>query len=217
MNGITIENIVYLLFRIFPILLIFYFVLSTLFSLDVKGFVYLGGLAISIILTIVIGKKWNIIQPTNPNSKCHLISLTNENIPYSNAPLSQTIYAYTFFFIVTIIAIYSSHSSSIEKTFANTRSQHLWRRNWMTILLFGTLFIIDAIWNIQNKCFSPFGTCLSIFIGSSVGVLWVYLFSRYTGVELQHFQRIREKIVCKRIDKSEFKCAEELPNSMIQE
>ena len=99
MSEFNIINVVYLTFRLFPILLPMYFVISTIFSLDIKGFIYLAGLLIACILNVFVESKikgvFDFDVKGEKNNKCNIISLGYKT------PLSQTIYAYTIFFIFT--------------------------------------------------------------------------------------------------------------------
>jgi hypothetical protein len=176
------EKISYLTFRLFPILLPMYFIISSIFSQDIKGVIYLAGLLFTCLISFMTGNMNHFSDlPQDADPKCYQVSL-GDSKSLSNIPLSQTIYAYTFFYLIYIIG--------------SKNSQHLWRRNWFTVIFLATIMFSDMVWNYINHCYKTLGIFISFFIGSVCGVLWGYIISASGAVNLQYFNGLSNEIVC---------------------
>jgi hypothetical protein len=78
--------------------------------------------------------------------------------------------------------------------------------NLPTLILFPLLILGDALWNVKNNCFRPFGIFISILVGGSVGALWAYVIDSIKQPKLQYFNIESDKTVCQRPSKQLFKC-----------
>lgn len=195
---VNIKNIVYLLFRMMPIILPTFFILSSIFSQDIKGLIYLAGLLVSTILVIMVSKSFfdlfpNWAKDTTENVKCSLISL-NGISPTTIVPLSQAVYAYTFGFIIFIILAYSN------------KKNNLWFQNIPTILFLGGLVVADMIWNYTNECSSFAGILFSFVVAGTFGALWAWMIDKSGSVQLQYFNGLSNRTYCSRPSQQTFKC-----------
>jgi hypothetical protein len=197
MLELNLYNIIYLTFRLLPIILPSYFILSSIFSQDVKGFIYLAGLLIACFLTVLTSKSdlLGLNSLINKDEKCHLISLNGVS-PVSKAPLSQAVYAFTLFYILFIIGTYSDR-----------KKNNLWIQNLPTILFLSCIVVADIVWNISNNCTSPIGILTSLFVGGGFGLVWAYIIISTGAVQLQYFNGLSNRTYCSRPSKQLFKCA----------
>jgi hypothetical protein len=198
MLELNIYNIIYLTFRLLPIILPSYFILSSIFSQDIKGIIYLAGLLIASFLTVLFANSvdenfWGLVS-LNPSAKCNLISLNGVS-PISKVPLSQTVYAYTLFYLVFIIGKYNNH-----------KKNNLWLQNLPTILFLSIIVIGDIFWNISNNCSSIIGILISLFIGGTFGLIWAWIIDSSGAVQLQYFNGLSNRTYCMRPSKQSFKC-----------
>jgi len=204
--NLDLKKIIYLLFRLFPIILPSYFVLSSIFSMDVKGVFYLAGLFIAAIATVLSANFFKkLLGDTSFNTdelknggvkeRCEIISLAGEGELGSrlspHAPLSQVVYTYTFFYLLFIIHKYG-----------------LWIQNVITVILFALLIVTDIIWNSYNNCNTWIGISISTIIGSGWGYSWAKIIDSSGAVNLQYFNGLSNRTVCTRPSMQTFVCTD---------
>jgi hypothetical protein len=192
-------NVIYLTFRLFPIILPTYFVLSSLFSQDFKGIIYLAGLLFASFISLLMGNSienqyQGSIISSNPDEKCKLITLNGAS-PVSKVPLSQAVYAYTFAYICTIIQLHSD------------KNNNLWVQNIATVLFLGILIVSDMIWNYTNQCNTGVGIGVSFLTSGVFGLLWAWMIDRSGAVKLQYFNGLSNRTYCSRPSTQVFKCS----------
>jgi hypothetical protein len=188
--NLNVENITYLFFRLFPIILPTYFILSSVFSMDVKGVIYLAGLMFAVILAIL--GDGSVPSAQNQTYYCTTITLSNNQPISKNIPLSQVVYIYTFCYLVYIIGTYD-----------------LWIQNVVTIILFGLLVIADIFWNLfVGQCSTIMGLFAALVIGGGMGSLWAYLIDYSGAVNLQYFNGMSNRTVCMRPSQQYYQCSD---------
>jgi hypothetical protein len=201
MFQLNIYNISYLSFRLLPIILPTYFILSSLFSQDVKGLIYLVGLLMACFISIMFGNTlsdWIAIQDETPfpgRDKCNLITL-NGTSPISNVPLSQAVYSYTFWYIIFIIGKYNDF-----------KKNNLWLQNIPTVLFLGGIIIADVFWNFSNGCSSTRGIFVPFVVAGIFGILWAWIIDGSGAVNLQYFNGLSNRTYCTRPSTQNFKCS----------
>lgn len=190
-------TITYLFLRLAPFILVCFFSLASLFNQDFKGLVYLLGLIITCLITITIGSplsnKLNEISGLNRGEEpiCKsLITLGNSTI--SNLPLSQTIFGFTFFYLLYFIGIMKKN---------NYVSQNI-----PTIIFFPLIILFDIIWNVSNKCHTYLDIMISLGLGITFGLLWGAIIESTKLSRFQYFNKISGNAECSRPSKSTFKC-----------
>jgi hypothetical protein len=195
---LNVYNIVYLTFRLLPIILPTYFILSSIFSQDIKGIIYLAGLLMACMIALLFGKSFYDIFPNNTGTvseTCNLIAL-NGTSPISTVPLSQAVYAYTFFYIVFIIGKYN-----------NFKKNNLWFQNIPTIIFLIAIIIADIVWNLTNQCSPPSALLISFAIAGTFGALWAWIIDSSGSVQLQYFNGLSNRTYCSRPSSQTFKCS----------
>jgi hypothetical protein len=190
---LNIITVIYLFFRLAPFIIVSYFSISSIFNQDIKGIIYLAGVIIAAVLTVMIGNSFNsdIAGQTDGIEKqavCDMITIGSQG-SYSKYPLGVSIMTYTFIYLVYVIAKYKMEMYNLP-----------------TLILFPLLIIGDTLWNIKNGCFKPFPVLASIIIGGSVGALWALLIDSIKQPKLQYFNIGSDKTVCQRPSKQLFKC-----------
>jgi hypothetical protein len=189
---LSMENITYLFFRLFPIILPTYFILSSIFSMDIKGVIYLAGLMFAVILAILSDGSVPSVPAGEQTEYCSTITLSNNQPISKNIPLSQVVYIYTFCYLVYIIGTYD-----------------LWIQNVVTIILFGVLVIADIFWNLfVGQCSTIMGLFTAMVIGGGMGSLWAYLIDLSGAVNLQYFNGMSNRTVCMRPSQQYYQCSD---------
>jgi hypothetical protein len=194
---LNLTNIFYTAYRLFPFILVSFFTLSSLLNQDLKGIIYLAGLLIACFLSSIVGNS-NVFDPTSDTTLntqgddyskiCNALILGDKS-PYSKLPLSMTVFSYTFFYLIFVIAKYK-----------------LANQNVMSIILFIVLIISDWVWNTTFKCNSHEKLFAALIIGCCVGLGWSAIIDSTKQVELQYFNGIANKNVCKMSSKQKFRC-----------
>ena len=190
---LNLTNIFYTAYRLFPFILVSFFTLSSLLNQDLKGIIYLAGLLIACFLSSVVGNS-NVFDTTlnktgDDYSKICNALVLGQDSPFSKLPLSMTVFSYTFFYLIFVIAKYK-----------------LANQNVMSIILFIVLIIADWVWNTKFQCNSHERLFAALIIGCGVGLGWGAIIDSTKQVELQYFNGISNKNVCKVSAKQKFNC-----------
>ena len=212
---IGITNILYLAFRLFPFILVTYFTLQSLLNWDLKGIVYLVGLILACVFSIIFGKSGFITESVSgmmPDPKCNVITL-GENGPLTNIPLSVTIYSYTFFYLLIFIlnlANTTTPSGVLDsKGMKQSNMNMVMQQNIPTMIIFPLLIILEIGWIVSNQCITEanmFVSLLSsIVIGGGTGVMWAIVITSLKRPELQYINKPGLD-VCNQPSKTLYRC-----------
>lgn len=190
---LNIVSLIYLFFRLAPFIIVSYFTLQSVFNQDLKGVIYLVGLLIASVLTILIG---NVLPRSNTddskitetNLKCHMLTLSEAG-PISKLPLSQTVFGYTLAYLSYFIGV-----------------NNLQTQNIATFVIFPIIVIADFIWSTSNSCASPEMLLTALIIGGIAGVLWAMIIDSTKIANLAYFSGISNKDVCSQPSRSMYKC-----------
>jgi len=189
-DALNIAAIGHLANRIGPMILVAFFLLSSIFNSDIKGVIFIGLLLINCFITIAIG---NVLPEFVPNvatrGACYGFTLTS-NGPLSRLPLSFNVYMFTFFYMVYIIAKYKQAESNVALLF-----------------FFPIVILYHGWWMVFKQGCSSFAyTALAGLIGLVLGLVFSYAVDNSGIVELQYFNGIKRQDVCSRPSKQQFKC-----------
>jgi hypothetical protein len=220
---LNLTKIFYTAYRLFPFILVSFFTLSSLLNQDIKGIIYLAGLLIACFVSTIVGSTFpnffKNISTTSTSSApatatatasasasaaasaattapesidfnliCNSLTL-GEDGPISKLPLSMTVYSFTFFYLVYIIGKYK-----------------LANQNIITILFFSTVILGDWYWHRLFNCNSHSSLFGAFAIGTIIGLAWSAIIASTGKVELQYFNGISNKEVCKLRAKQKFLC-----------
>lgn len=188
-------NIIYLFFRLAPFILICFFALQSLFNHDLKGVIYLVGLLIATVITVLLGN----ILPTQEldaaidssykKAKCNYLTIGSGDQPLSKLPLSQTVFGYTLSYLSYFIAM------------NNLATQNIFFFILMSLLVFS-----DIYWSTSNSCSSGAMLLTSLVIGGVIGAMWAMLIDATDVNGFKYFSGINDKDVCSKPSKSLYRC-----------
>jgi len=191
---LNIVNIIYLFFRLAPFIIVSYFTLQSIFNQDLKGLIYLFGLIVASVLTILIG---NVIPfPNNPilsidkysKAKCNSLTLGSDS-PISRLPLSQTVFGYTLAYLSYFIGV-----------------NNLTTQNIPTFVIFPILILADMFWNVSNDCSTNELLLSALIIGGAIGAIWALIIDSTKMANLSYFSGITNKDVCSKPSKQMIRC-----------
>jgi len=196
---LNIVNLLYLFFRLAPFIIVSYFTLQSLFNQDLKGLIYLVGLLVASVVTILIGnilpqdqtKSLLIPESTNARlnkAKCNQLTL-GAGQPISNLPLSQTVFGYTLAYLSYFISMNSLQTQNIPM-----------------FVLFPIVILADIFWNVNNGCSSAIYLLSALILGGLIGSLWAMIIDSTKMANLAYFSGISNKDVCSQPKKSMYRC-----------
>lgn len=186
---LTLTNLFQFISAILPLLLTFFMVMISIFNQDLKGMVYLAGILITSVLNIFLLNIIKSKKDENSAASCNLFNLpfnlSNYNVPALNSVLIS--------FTIAYLILPMSASNQM---------------NYVLISALLSIFAIDAISKIMNKCTTIGGVIIGLLTGFLFGSLWYTLFHSTGYNSLLYFdQAVSNKVYCSRPKKQSFKCA----------
>ena len=194
----NIVNLLYLFFRMAPFIIVSYFTLQSVFNQDLKGLIYLVGLLVASVVTILIGNilpqedKSLISNDKNfrlSNAKCNQLTLGADQ-PISRLPLSQTVFGYTLAYLSYFISVNSLQTQNIPM-----------------FIIFPIVILADIFWNVNNGCSSNIMLLSALILGGLVGALWAMIIDSTKMANLTYFSGISNTDVCSQPSKSMYRCS----------
>ncbi len=217
--GLNIIDLPYLVFRLGPIIVVSFFVLQSLLMWDVKGILYLSGLLLTCILTLLFNGLLRSVIPIPPpneiNPACHTITIGENNSYFSNIPLSLVVYSFTFFYLLIFIFNLANPNPTIgilDTTKFSKESMNTALNGNIPVLVFFPLLILGELaWNNMNNCISAdtsqflVYSLSAIILGGAGGVLWALLITSIGIPRLQYITSGNSS-VCSRPSKTTYRC-----------
>lgn len=190
---LNIWALLYLAYRVAPLMIVIYFIFTSIINQDFKGLVYLIGLLSTCFLVYFLGNSapadWLLYDIDLNSPICNSFSL-GQNGYYSNKfPFSVVVFSYTFFYIFYVIYRYGLIFS-----------------NMPFLILFPILITFDLFWNKLYKCSNFFGMFISLIIGGGMGYLWAYLIDLTGLVNLIYMSGGVTNETCQMASQTQFRC-----------
>jgi len=181
-------NILELISLISPFLLGFFLVLSSLFNQNLKGFVYLAGILIAVVINIFL-----MNQIASPKIEGRALSCDFIGLPFMeqfNSPAPSSLFiAFTIAYLV------------LPMKYNN-------QMNYVILASLLCLLAIDGITKVNKKCTTTGGTVLGTLVGLVLGATWYTLFHMSGYDSLLYFDELQSnRVVCSRPAKQSFKCS----------
>jgi hypothetical protein len=193
---VNIINIIYLFFRLAPFIIVSYFTLQSIFNQDLKGVVYLVGLLVATVITVLIG---NILPTQELNTigvdskykkaKCNYLSIGSNDQPLSKLPLSQTVLGYTLGYLSYFIAVNNMETQNIS-----------------TFVLLSLLIVADMYWTSINACSVGSFILTALAIGGIVGAFWGIIIDSTNVASFKYYSGVSNQDVCSKPSKSLYRC-----------
>ncbi len=191
--NLNLINILYMFFRLAPFIIVSYFTVHSILNQDLMGIMYLIGLLIASFVTyLVAGVLSDDVGLSNSNefskATCAQITLGNGG-PISKLPLSQTVFGYTFAYLLYFIGVNNVQTQNIA-----------------TFLLFPILIVADMFWSTTNMCSIPKYLLLALVIGGLMGAIWAMLVDSLETPNLGYISGVSSKETCSQPTKSLYRC-----------
>ena len=182
------DNVNILLNAITPIIIICFFLLDSMLYRNLKGIVFLIGLSISIITTVLVSNTINIPQPLSDKTQC--IPFTFNSSPASiKFPLTPNIIIFT----ITSLAITMLHNNFILA-------------NIGFIFTMLSIFTVNIIWLLEQKCFSVLHISIATMVGLITAILWSYILNKSNNKQYLYNLGVSSNDTCQIPKRKTFKC-----------
>lgn len=186
---LTITNLFQFISALTPLLLIFFMVMISIFNQDLKGLVYLAGILIVSVINIFLLNIIKNKRDETSSSSCNIFNLPFNMTQYNVPSLNSVLISFTIAYL--LLPMISSN-----------------QMNYVVIAALFSIFIIDGISKIMNKCTTSAGVIFGLLTGFLTGSLWYTLFHSTGYNSLLYFDEvISNKVYCSRPKKQTFKCA----------
>ena len=186
---LTITNLFQFISALTPLLLIFFMVMISIFNQDLKGLVYLAGILIVSVINIFLLNIIKNKRDETSSSSCNIFNLPFNMTQYNVPSLNSVLISFTMAYL--LLPMISSN-----------------QMNYVVIAALFSIFIIDGISKIMNKCTTSAGVIFGLLTGFLTGSLWYTLFHSTGYNSLLYFDEvISNKVYCSRPKKQTFKCA----------
>ena len=187
---VTLTNIFQFGAFITPFLLGFFLILSSIFNQDLKGYVYLAGVLISSMINILLRNVIRSGMASDAAPICSLIKfdfLTGDN--FNSPNISSSFLAFTLAYLLLPM-------------FYNNQM------NYIVLIFLVSLFVLDTITKLTNKCTDITGISVGALVGFIMGAIWFSLFLSGGHSSLLYFNElVSNNTVCSRPSNQTFKCS----------
>ncbi len=227
----NINTFMYLFIRLIPFIIVCFFSISSIFSNDVKGIVYLCGLLFTVGIGFLVSSLLGMLQGILPDSIKNLLKSNNETVNNAFAetdseetikkkelickllslgftsltiPIGELITGFTFIYLVATMR------------FTSTEDTNVVSNNIPTIVFFSLIMIIQVIFsnkylsnyfNLGNTiCHTTSNSILSLIIGGLIGWLWAYIIISTETEELHYYNTYDNNEKCKATTSGNYKC-----------
>ena len=212
---LNIVPVIYLMFRLCPIFIVFYFVMQSFIMWNMKGLVFLLGLFFAFIIVIIFSTIFKYMSPQNtddptpPNPRCVLINMGLNGKYFSSFPISILIYSFTFFYL--IFSLFYNNGGFIKNKDRDT----MVKLYTSIFVLFPILIFAEFLWIFLNNCYvedvkntlyTPLRILMSFIVGLLVGLIWAIVIDSTKISELKILSSKDDNAVCSRPRKSYFRC-----------
>lgn len=195
-DTLNLRGLSYVGFRLSPFILVSYFVISSILSSDIKGIIFLALLLLNCFVTLIIGNMLpldSIAGEAASRGVCQTLTLTQNGPLSKNFPLNINIFSFTLGYLATIMIIHAK--------------EKLAERNIVTLVVFSAIIVYQFIWTVFiGECNGALYTFFSLALGYGFGSLASWGINRAKIFQLQYFNGLSNKEVCKRASNQIFRC-----------
>lgn len=155
------SELLFLIYRMMPFIIVAFLVISSLFSGELSGFLLLVGIMVSSLITIGVSHMPSIKKIWDSNeqqmAECSLLTLNNSVLSY--LPLSTHTFAFIFGYFIYVIV-----------------TNRIVIKNWLLIAMITVLVFADVLYNF-NKCAQQY-VLIPLIIGVFSGVIWATMIGK---------------------------------------
>lgn len=190
----TISNLFQLFSAISPFFVAMFLIFASIFNGDVKGMVYLGGVLVASVINLFVMNLIKSPISIDASPVCNILELPFFNVSLYNSPaFNSTFLGFTASYLILPMINNPSGETNI---------------NWGVVILLMSLFMVDAVSKVSNKCTNPSGVVFGGILGAMMGSVWFGLLDSHKGLKsvLYYNSFISNKQYCERPVKQQFIC-----------
>ena len=194
--NVSLTNLLYLAFRLAPFILICYYLVSTIFMQEIQSVLFLIGLLVACVASIVIGNTFSFFKfemrdyGPDTESMCHTLSSTGKGT-VSLLPLSTVIYTYALSYL-GIPILHSRRNNA----------------NMPILVFFPIITFIDICWNYMFGCSTLWNLFGAGVVGMTIGLSWSEIIYNSSFKLNQSDSILTESDVCSMNTATGFKCVQ---------
>ena len=188
--ALSLSNIFEFMMSLGPIFISSFLMIGSAFNQNAKGFVYLGGMLITVVLGVIFKQLFKHNRPAGYSpADCELFTMPNIVSQYSIPDLNSTMLAFS--------AAYLLWPMFKGETQLNA---------WMAILLV-TFLIGNGITRVRKLCNGIIDVIIGVIFGFCCGTGWFFLFWLTDNKKLLFIDDlVSNRVACNRPSKQTFKC-----------
>lgn len=190
-NLTTIRNLFTIIGSLYPIFIISFLLLASIFNLKLTGIVYLGGIVATVFICYLVAQTEIIGErPTTAPVSCDFLNIMSHD--YKGPSTQAAISWFTFIYLLWPM-IPPAHEGGMLNPL---------------IFTFTLLFaFINSAFQYEHGCANPTGIILGIVIGLLMGTLWFFLWWGTNHHDLLFYNElVSNNAICKRPSKQTFQC-----------
>lgn len=195
-DTLNLKGLSYVGFRLSPFILVSYFVISSVLSTDIKGIIFLALLLLNCFISLIVG---NMLPPdasaiaANSKGVCQALTLTQNGPLSKNLPLNINVFSFTLGYLAMIMIRYAKDKIA--------------EKNVISLVVFSGIIVYQFIWSVFiGECNGALYTFISLALGFGFGMLFSFGVDKANMVQLQYFNGLSNKEVCKRSSNQKFRC-----------
>lgn len=187
--NLNFTSTMYLLLRLSPLLVVLMIVMSSFLFGDLRGFAYVIGLALTVLVpTVLFGAPATGLGASS--AACNLFTVQGIAIGGGGA-LSQLVLGFSFTYL-----LYSTTKFNIFRP----------AQNLYLFIVFPALILFDLMFSTNNKCLQLSQLLTSLAYGGGAGVTWSWLLQTSGLSKLAFFESDGQIPHCSQPSKQTFKC-----------
>mgnify|MGYP003318840791 FL=1 len=177
-----------------PILIISFFLLDSMINRNVKGIVFLIGLAFTVMANIFIMSTFNIKQTESKNKLCNPITLNGSPITL-NIPLTNTMLIYTFINLFYTMCV-----------------NNFVLQNVVSICILLLLIGNDVAWLKMNSCFTDNHIMINVMVTIIVTIIWSVVIHKSNNKSIIYNLGLKNDATCQIPKKKTMKITDVIRN-----
>lgn len=192
--NLSFSNIFDFMMSLSPIFISSFLIIGSAFNQNAKGFVYLGGMLISVVLGVIFKQLFKHRRPTPQQGyraeNCEFFTMPAMISQYSIPDLNSMMLAFT-----TAYLLWPMFKGETQLN------------AWMVILLL-TFLIGNGFTRIRKACNGVIDVIIGAVLGFCLGTAWFFLFWLTDNKKLLFIDDlVSNRVACNRPSKQNFKCA----------
>lgn len=190
-NLTNIRNIFTIAGSLYPIFIVSFLLLASMFNLKLTGLVYLGGIVVTIFVCYLVAQTGIIEErSTTAPVSCDFFNVLSHH--YKGPSTQAAISWFTFIYLLWPM-LPPAHKGGLLNPI---------------IAIFTALFaFINSIFQYIHGCSNPSGIILGVVIGLLMGTLWFFLWWATNHHDLLFYNElVSNNTICKRPARQTFKC-----------